>query len=212
MTMRRTLLAMGLLAGLSVGSAAAPPPPMPLQAALLSAGDPAYAEVRALAETDLARRLVVLAKEDPASLPAGFPFKVQALSDLRTATIGYGFQMYTQNAAAVRTRSLDQTLVPTGLWRFLVMAGGRPVGLLTLARVSGQWRVVEVGAAKLAEDLDAMASRHAAKGALRLRFVRITSAHLDLLEVSFPGMPIQYERLAEPGELLRGDQAINLLR
>lgn len=212
MTMRRTLLAMGLLAGLAVGTLAAPPLSTVPQAALFGAGAAHEAELRGLAEADLARRIGVLAREDPTSLPAGFPFKVQALSELRTATIGYGFQMYTPAVAAAKTGTFDQALVPTGQWRFLVMVSGRPVGLLTLARLSGRMRVVEVGAAQLAAAVDAMASRHAAKGALRLRFVRIPSAHLDLLEVSYPGMPSQYERLAEPGDLLRGEQAMKLLR
>jgi hypothetical protein len=195
-----------------MGSVAAPPPSGPPHAALLSGGDPAYAALCGLAEADLARRMAVLAKEDPASLPAGFPFNVHAISDLRTASIGYGFQMYVPDASVAKTLSLAQPLVPTGLWRFMVMAGGRPVALLTLAPMAGQMRVVEVGASKLAADLDAMASRHAAKGALRLRFVRIPSARLDLLEVSYQGLPVQYERLAEPGELLRREQAMDLLR
>jgi hypothetical protein len=212
MIKRRTLLAVGLLAGLSLGSVAAPPPRLSPQAALFNVGDASEAELRVIAQADLARRIAVLAKEDPASLPVGFPFNVQAISELRLASIGYGFQMYSPDASAAKRGPLDQTLVPTGLWRFAVMVGGRSVGLLTLARMSGQTRVVEVGAAKLAASLDALASSHAAKGALRLRFVRIPAARLDLLEVSYPGMPLQYERLAEPGMLLRSDQVADLLR
>ncbi len=180
-------------------------------AKLWSNGTAKAAEYRAVAQADLARRLATLSDVDERPVPSGFPYDVQTLRELRTATIGYGFEVFTLPPAALKSEQpVEQGVVSTGTWRFMVMVGSRPVALMTLASMSGEMRVVEVGAAKLAKLIEAMASRHA-NSADRLRFIRVYEAHQDILEVATSDAPPRYERLASPGVLLEGKDVRTLL-
>lgn len=160
-----------------------------------------------MAQADLDRRVAAYG-----SSPSSLPFDLRSAQELKEAALGFGFEVYTLTAPALRARgSVEAALEPAGIWRFSVTAGGRAVGLLTLAKVSGRLRVVEVGNGTLAGILDSLGRLHQADKAVGLRFFRIPEAHQDFLEVVRPGALPTYERITPPGKAITESDIRNLL-
>jgi hypothetical protein len=125
-----------------------------------------------------------LSKDVPAgTLPDGFPFDINDLSELKTAELGLGFEVYSAHPQTMLAggRPFDQMLMGTGIWNFVVMVDKHPVALLELEKVLGKWQVNGAGGSKLAQDVYASTQNHAGKNAFR--FVRIYQATADFLEV-----------------------------
>ena len=174
---------------------------------LFRSGSSCLAECRAVAQEDLDRR--VAAAGSSRSNP---PFDVRSAQELKDAALGFGFEMYTLAAPALRSRgTVGAALEPAGIWRFSVTAGGRTVGLLTLAKVSGRLRVVGVGNGTLAGILESLGRLHLADRTVKLRFFRIPEAHQDFLEVVREGAPPTYERITPPGKAITEAEIRNLL-
>lgn len=120
----------------------------------------------------------------PGSAPADFPLDITDVGDLRQATIGHGFQVYTIDPKELLTRGdLPSLARPTGEWRFLISLRGKPIGLATVQQVNGRFETVAYGGAVLAKDVDAAANAHGNGARSNLRFIRIYQARSDLLEV-----------------------------
>ena len=197
------ILAASLLLASGPGDAQASPAPA---AAELFEGGPSHPELRALAQADLSRRLEALLPGSPSGLPPGCPFGVEKLSDLRGATVGLGFEVHTLSPdAAASLLPLEQALAGTGHWRFVVIAGGRPVALMTLARVGGEMGVVEVGASRLAGLITQLAAAHGGGTTARLRFIRIPAAHQDFLAVTDRAGGTAFYRVSDAGERIGGE-------
>lgn len=119
-------------------------------------------------------------------VPSQVPFDVTDLQDLGQATIGQGFQMHTVDPAEVIAGRSDISgmVRPTGEWRFVVQAKGKPVGLVTMREAGGTWEAVSFGGAGLAREMDGLMARHGNADRSNLRFVRVYQAQSDLLEVT----------------------------
>lgn len=133
--------------------------------------------------------LAVLARRLPASAPAAGSSRVFDVDDyrvLRDATLGEGFEIYLVDPHALLAgKRLDQSLYGSGEWRFVVMAHGKAVGLVTVARMNGTWSMVEAGASELAAEVASVAARYEnTTPPPRLRFVRSLQAVADFIEVS----------------------------
>jgi len=115
-------------------------------------------------------------------------FNVEDSRALRDATIGSGFEMYLVDPRALLAgKRVGQSVYGSGEWRFIVMAHGKGVGLITVARMSGKWTMVEAGASELADELTSVSARYAQRvPAVQLRFVRCQQAVADFIEVSTP--------------------------
>lgn len=113
-------------------------------------------------------------------------FNVDDYRVLRDATIGNGFEMYLVDSDALMAgKSVEQSLYGSGEWRFIVMRGGRGIGLVTVAQMNGQWKMVQAGASQLADELVSVAQRYAQQAPRpTLRFVRCQPAVADFIEVS----------------------------
>jgi len=139
------------------------------------------------AAQDLARFAQHHQKVHADALPKGFPLAVDSVADLARLRLGRGFAVYTVDPADITSGSdLSSAAKPTGQWRFVVRLGSRPVGLVTVDQVKGQWQAVSYGGAGLAEDVDAKMRQHGTPDRSNLRFVRIFQAHSDFLEVVSP--------------------------
>jgi hypothetical protein len=108
------------------------PPPAP-SAIVAAWGTPQrQAAEQALLNPGLARRLTANASEAGTN-------RVLAIDDyakLRYATIGDGFEINLIDPEALLAgKPIDECIRGTGQWRFLVLVGGKPVGLLTIARI-----------------------------------------------------------------------------
>jgi hypothetical protein len=113
-------------------------------------------------------------------------FNIDDYRALREATIGNGFEMYLVDPRALLSgKRLDESLYGSGEWRFVVMANGKSVGLITVARMDGKWSMVEAGASELAEEIQSVSTRYAQRlPQAQLRFVRCQQAVADFIEVS----------------------------
>jgi len=119
---------------------------------------------------------------------AASAFDLAQPQDLARARIAGGFEVHTiapQDVVAGRGE-LRQMVQPSGIWRFFVRLGGKPVGLVTVQRMDGNWRAVSFGGAGLAQELAEVMAEHAGVGADRLRFIRVHQAQADMLEVVSP--------------------------
>lgn len=116
-------------------------------------------------------------------------FDVDDYRALRDATVGNGFEMYLVDAGALMAgQSVEQSLYGSGEWRFIVMHGGKGVGLVTVAQMNGQWKMVQAGASELARELVAVAQRYDTRAPRpMLRFIRCQPAVADVIEVSAQG-------------------------
>ena len=136
------------------------------------------------------RGLATLAKRLPASASAAGTNRIFDIDDrgLANAKIGDGFETYLVDPKKLLAdKRLGQSLYGSGEWRFVVVANGRGIGLITVALMNGKWVMVEAGASELASEIVSVAARYAQQqpGA-RLRFVRSPQAVADFLEVSDP--------------------------
>lgn len=140
--------------------------------------------LRRIAETGLRSLIADIAKDLPAgTLPDGFPFDVNDFSELKNATLGLAYEVHTAHPQTILAggRPLEQMLMGTGIWNFVVMVDGNPVALLELEKVHGKWTVNGAGGAKLAQDVHVASQNHSGRNAFR--FVRIYQATADFLEV-----------------------------
>ena len=175
-----SLCMLGALLG-SAGSFAQATPAMQVQTQLQETA------ASAAAAQDLARFIQHQQKAHAEALPKGFPLAIDSVADLARLRLGRGFAVYTVDPADIASGSdLSSAAKPTGQWRFVVRLGSRPVGLVTVDQVKGQWQAVSYGAAALADDVDAKMRQHGTPDRSNLRFVRIFQAHSDFLEVVSP--------------------------
>ncbi|MGM9480175.1 hypothetical protein ACS5PN_03180 [Roseateles sp. NT4] len=115
-------------------------------------------------------------------------FDLPRAGDLANTRIAGGFEVHTiapQDIAAGRSE-LRHMVQASGIWRFFVKVGTRPVGLVTVQRMDGRWQAVSFGGAGLAQELSELMAEHADVGADHLRFIRVHQAQTDLLEVVSP--------------------------
>ncbi|WP_374565948.1 hypothetical protein [Ideonella sp.] len=167
--------------GALLGSAGSYAQAAPAVQAQVQQQEPAAA---AAAAQDLARFAKHHQKEHAAALPKGFPLALDGVADLARLRLGRGFAVYTVDPADLATgNELSAWAKPTGQWRFVVRAGSRPVGLVTVEQAGGQWRAVSYGAAALATEVDAAMRQHGNADRSNLRFIRIYQAQSDFLEV-----------------------------
>lgn len=120
----------------------------------------------------------------PGSAPPDFPLDISDVGDLKQATVGSGFEVYTIDPKDLLLRGdLPSLARPTGEWRFVISLHGKPIGLATVQQVNGRYETVAYGAAVLAKDVDAAMAAHGNSTRSNLRFIRVYQARSDFLEV-----------------------------
>lgn len=120
----------------------------------------------------------------PGSAPPDFPLDITDVGDLKQATVGHGFEVYTVDPRDLLARGdLPSLARPTGQWRFVISLHGKPIGLATVQQVNGHYETVAYGASVLAKDVEAAMTAHGNSTRSNLRFIRIYQARSDLLEV-----------------------------
>jgi len=135
--------------------------------------------------------LAMLAERWSSSKSAPGADRIFDIPDNRTlgrAAIGDGFEMYLVDPTALLSgKRLSQSLYGSGEWRFVVMANGKGVGLITVAPMHGKWTMVQAGASELAGEIASIAARYAVQSpGVRLRFIRSRQALADFIEVVLP--------------------------
>jgi len=116
-------------------------------------------------------------------------FSLGSPSAMRDASIGYGFEVYLVDPASLLAgNDIDKSLRRTGIWRFIVVLDDRAIGLMTVARVHGQWKAVQVAGAGLAQDIsNAVADYVRDPSAPQLRFVRSEQGLADFIQITARG-------------------------
>lgn len=139
----------------------------------------------------------------PGTLPDGFPFEVNDLSELNRATLGLGFEIHSAHPKQILAGSttLEKMVAGNGIWHFIVLVDGNPVALLEMHKIQGKWEAIGAGGAQLAQDVQLAANQHA--GTSAFRFVRIYQATADLIEVRDAQASAQYVPLIAARKNLR---------
>lgn len=139
---------------------------------------------------DLSNRLIALSHAGTRI------FAVDDYQQLRHANIGAGFEVNLIDPHALLSgQSIDASAYPTGEWRFVVMVDNRPVGLITVASLHGEWNVVAAGASELASEISRTVSQYSQQDpSAHLHFMRSQQGVADFIEVASPhrNAPPQY--------------------
>jgi hypothetical protein len=94
------------------------------------------------------------------SIPQGYELKYGFLNreEFEMATIGSPYQMYTIHPEIMKGDEAvtDEMIKSIEEWRFPVICNGQIRALLTVAKLKGKWQAVEIGAARLASELDVL--------------------------------------------------------
>lgn len=160
--------------------------------------------LRQAAEQGLKSMVAELSRDiAPGTLPDGFPFEINDLSELSRATLGMGFEIHSAHPKQILAggTTLDKMVIGNGIWHFIVLVDANPVALLEMHKVNGKWEAIGAGAAKLAQDVQMAANQHA--GGSAFRFVRIYQATADLLEIRDAQATAQYVPLIAARKNLR---------
>jgi hypothetical protein len=154
----------------------------------------------------------------------------QGLADfpgLTGAQLGQGFRVYTVSPAELmECPVMESIIIPTNMWRFVVVSNSRPAALLTVALVDGQWRAVSIGGAGLAVEMTQVMATWPQKDGCSHRFVRIYQAQADFVEISKKGasavtgyIPLKASRMVlelegpfDPSTVLSGSEIVPPLR
>ncbi len=129
-------------------------------------------------------------------------------ADLSKARIAGGFEVNTIAPSAIASgrgdmRSMTQA---TGIWRFFVKVGSKPVGLITVERVDGNWKAVSFGGSGLSQELSDLVAEHGAANGANLRYIRVYQAQSDLLEVVSPtDLQTRYALLGSARDSLKAE-------
>jgi len=95
-----------------------------------------------------------------ASIPKGYESKYGFANreEFETATVGLPYQMQTIHPEIMKSNAAitDDMITSVEEWRFPVICDGRVRALLTVAKVEGRWQTVDIGAATLASEIDAL--------------------------------------------------------
>jgi hypothetical protein len=130
--------------------------------------------------SELSNRLMALPS------PGTHIFAVQDYQQLRNARIGQGFEVYLIDPQALLSgQSIRASAYASHEWRFVVTVENRPVGLITVAPVHGQWKMVSAGASEIAAEIAQVTAHYGSQA--QLRFLRSQQGVADLIEVSAAG-------------------------
>ncbi|RUL76105.1 hypothetical protein [Dyella choica] len=132
---------------------------------------------------DLGNRLMALPN------PATPIFAVSDYRELRRARIGVGFEVNLIDPQALLSgNSIGASTYPSNEWRFVVTVDNQAVGLVTVAPLHGQWKMVSAGASEMAQEISHIVSQYSRQDpAARLRFLRSQQSVADLVEVTSAG-------------------------
>jgi hypothetical protein len=116
---------------------------------------------------------------------AEFPPAVPGQTGLVNAKLQTGFQVYTASPAELMKSShIGSIIIPTGVWRFVVVSNEQPAALITVQQVNGQWTAVSMGGATLAVEISKIMEKWPKADGYTHRFVRIYQARADFVEIS----------------------------
>jgi hypothetical protein len=116
------------------------------------------------------------------------PFGFSSRKDVDDAVLGDWFQVFTVHPDNLlrddASRDLHSMAVPTNLWKFLIMTGGKATILLTVNLVNDKWTPSSIGAAGLAKELSEILKKWPGSAGYKYRFITIFQAKSHLVEVS----------------------------
>ena len=197
-----------LLSALAGGSMPALAQADAAMAATASAQHGERAAARAAAEQGLAEFVQRKQSHGAQAFTDRLPLAVADAAELASLHIGYGFEVHTiapQDLVDARAE-LARLVKPTGVWRFVALAGARPVGLVTVGQVDGRWQAVSFGGSGLAQEVDAVMATYADAQHANVRFIRVFQAQSDLVEVASAAEgTVRYAPLRSAREALAQD-------
>lgn len=118
----------------------------------------------------------------------------ESQADIDSAELGEGFQIFTIDPNKLLDESASQDVqdlvIPTSEWLFLVQAGGKANSLLKVSFLDGKWTHVGIGSSRLAKELSGFLAAWPASSGYQYRFIRVYQAASDFIELSQGGKVI----------------------
>lgn len=115
------------------------------------------------------------------------PCAVPGQTGLVNPKLQNGFQVYTVHPAALmESTHIGSVILPTGVWRFIVLSNDQPAALITVQQVNGQWAAVSMGGAALAVEMSKVMAKWPQSDGYTHRFIRVYQARADFVEISRP--------------------------
>lgn len=159
------------------------------------------------------------------TLPPDARARISAESGFSGMELKQAFRMHTVSPLNLaQCPGLDTIVEQMPVWRFVMASEGKPVSLMTVAQIDGQWKAVSIGGAGLAGEVAKVMELWPAAEGFSHRFVRVFQARADLIEISKNGelmgfVPLSSSRIAlelggafEARVLLRNSEVVTPLR
>jgi hypothetical protein len=115
-----------------------------------------------------------------------FPNNMFDFANWENPEIVFGFEVFTLDPDkqwADKALNLHSTVVPTGVWRFVIKANGKPAALITVVNCDGKWRTVGIGAHGLSDEISAVTKAWPEDEGYNFRFIRLFQAKADFMEI-----------------------------
>jgi len=127
----------------------------------------------------------------PAGREAQYGFRNR--SDFSRASLGVPVQVFTLDDAFFTQPGTSPTLKSTGEWRIPVIVDGKNCALVTVVKINGDWKIVDLGAHVLAQELAAMQERFTPAQFSVIKLFRVYPLQSDFLFYADP--------MAAPGQV-----------
>jgi hypothetical protein len=106
-------------------------------------------------------------------------------SETARTTLHDGIRVYTINPEVLfhykKDMDVTRMIIPTDMWLFPVLSGGKTKSLLSVDRMHGKWKAVALGSSGLANQLEAIELKWPSTKGYELTFVRIFQAKSDFV-------------------------------
>jgi hypothetical protein len=158
------------------------------------------------------------------SLPH-FGFEEKSQAD--TAVLGQAFHVYTAPPSAIlddKANDLSAAAVPTAMWDFLILSGGKSAALLTVDKMGSKYEAVSIGGSGTAGQLSVLTEAYPVSEGYEYRVIRVFQASAEFVEVSQNGrsigiVPLSSARVAmglssefAPGEIFTPEAAAKMIK
>jgi hypothetical protein len=110
------------------------------------------------------------------------------------AALGEGFQVFTIPPdwllSQESPKDMNALALPTNLWQFLIVTGGKSTSLLTVDLFNDRWTAVSIGASGLATELEILLNAWPLSAGYHYRLLRVYQAKSDFIEILQGGRTI----------------------
>jgi len=107
--------------------------------------------------------------------------------EVEKAVVGQGFEIFSVDPKDILderpSKELQQLIVTSNMWMFIVAVEDKPMTLVTVGYVDGEWRLYQFGTTKLAKTLSEFVSAWPPSSGYHYKYVEIRQARTSFIQV-----------------------------